>query len=232
MAERHLKQGRIALLNRLNQEWAVQCDERVPHCWGEQEPTLPSGRLEDVLASVRQDPDAVLGALIRLLQGGDELAGRIVLQSLLGGLVRSCGGRAEAVEDRIGQAWLVIRSYPIERRPIRIAANVILDSLKASRREQVRAWAELSVAAAELDQAAKVGDEDPPASARQVLDAAACLGLIDSTTASVLTTVYADAVPGREAAARHETSPAALRQRCSVAVRRLARHRSSLAALL
>lgn len=232
MAERHLKHGRIALLNRLNQEWAVQRDERVPRRWGEQEPTLSAGRLEDVLASVRQAPDAVLGALIRLLQEGDELAGRVVLQALLGGLVRSCGGRAEAVEDRIGQAWLVIRSYPIERRPTRIAANVILDSLKACRREQVRAWAEFSVAAAELDQAVSVGDDDQPTSARQVVDAAARLGLINPTTASVLTTVYADALPGREAAERHQTSPAAIRQRCSVAVRRLARHRSSLAALL
>jgi hypothetical protein len=65
----------------------------------------------------------------------DPLAARIVLQRLLPGLLsiaRRRGGRHGALTLRLyhellGNAWLVIRCYPIERRPYRVAANLLRD---------------------------------------------------------------------------------------------------------
>jgi hypothetical protein len=65
----------------------------------------------------------------------DPLAARIVLQRLLPGLLsiaRRRGGRHGALTLRLyhellGNAWLVIRCYPIERRPHRVAANILRD---------------------------------------------------------------------------------------------------------
>ena len=66
----------------------------------------------------------------------DELATRIVLQRLLpplisiaarrGKLVR--GGFDEALTNTVAQAWIQIRTYPINKRPIKIASNLVRDS--------------------------------------------------------------------------------------------------------
>jgi DNA-directed RNA polymerase specialized sigma24 family protein len=66
----------------------------------------------------------------------DELATRIVLQRLLppliavaarrGKIVR--GGFDEALVETISQAWMLIRTYPLQKRPAKIASNLVRDS--------------------------------------------------------------------------------------------------------
>jgi DNA-directed RNA polymerase specialized sigma24 family protein len=75
------------------------------------------------------EANAVLG---RLVDAGrvDQLASRVVLQRLLPGLlatVRRRGPDGE-LEELIGAAWLAIRAYRTDRRPQRIAANLVRDA--------------------------------------------------------------------------------------------------------
>jgi DNA-directed RNA polymerase specialized sigma24 family protein len=66
----------------------------------------------------------------------DELATRIVLQRLLPPLISIAarrgklarGGFDEALTDTVAQAWIQIRTYPINKRPIKIASNLVRDS--------------------------------------------------------------------------------------------------------
>src|SRR3954449_12847007 len=93
--------------------------------------------LDDVLARIRRDPDPTLGLLLARCADGDQLAGRVVLQAMLGKLVRMGYRDAAAeVDDYVAALWLLIPAYPLARRPRRIAANLALDTLKAVRRER------------------------------------------------------------------------------------------------
>lgn len=81
------------------------------------------------------EADAVLAALVRLA-ADDDVAARVVLQRVVGSLVlvavrrtRSHPGDRQALfDDLTATAWLVIRSYPIDGRPVRVAANLVRDT--------------------------------------------------------------------------------------------------------
>ncbi len=78
--------------------------------------------------------DGALAALVRDA-AVDAVAARVVLQRILPGLVaiarrRSHGhvGRAyEAFDELLGAGWIVIRAYPIDRRPHLVAGNLLRD---------------------------------------------------------------------------------------------------------
>jgi DNA-binding CsgD family transcriptional regulator len=79
--------------------------------------------------------DAALLALVRIA-ADDALAARVVLQRVLPGLVaiaRRRGGafssdQRRAFDEVLAAAWEVIRTYPCERRPAKIASNIVRDS--------------------------------------------------------------------------------------------------------
>jgi hypothetical protein len=83
--------------------------------------------------------DEVLLALLELSRDGDQLAGRTVLQAMLGKAVRvaACavnrpdvrGDQEEALACAVSSLWLVIATYPIARRRSRVAANLALDTV-------------------------------------------------------------------------------------------------------
>lgn len=81
------------------------------------------------------ETDANLGELVRLA-ATEHLAARIVLQRILPGLanVARRHGRnhpsrtAAAFDELLGCAWQLIRTYPIDRRPRWIAANLVRDA--------------------------------------------------------------------------------------------------------
>jgi hypothetical protein len=81
------------------------------------------------------DGDHYLAALVRRAQY-DDLAGRIVLQRILPPLIAIAarrgrivqGGFTEAFTLTVAQAWILIRTYPIERRPAKIASNLVRDA--------------------------------------------------------------------------------------------------------
>jgi len=88
----------------------------------------------------RQEPpdakDAVLLALLVRAQQ-DQLAGRIVLQAMLPGLKSLSArlGRSAVSFEELWQIlfaclWERIVTYPVERRPSRVAANLLRDTLK------------------------------------------------------------------------------------------------------
>lgn len=65
----------------------------------------------------------------------DELACRIVIQRILPGIIAVSlrrgriveGGAPQALDDMLSAAWVIIRNFPIDRRPRRVAANVLRD---------------------------------------------------------------------------------------------------------
>jgi hypothetical protein len=83
------------------------------------------------------DPDAsdqVVAELVRLAPA-DPLAARVVLQRLLGALVSIAvrrtrihpGDRDALLDDLVATAWEVIMTFPIDRRPTRVAGNLCRD---------------------------------------------------------------------------------------------------------
>ena len=139
------------LIERLEAEWpplaAGALAVRLPF-WAADEPALagfatPQQLLRHIRASRGNTgaEDAVLAALVRQA-GSDPLAARMVLQALLPGLktlarriLLEANQRDELWSSLLAHCWERIRCYPLERRPTRIAANVLLDTLKKTTRE-------------------------------------------------------------------------------------------------
>ena len=138
----------------LEREWpATVCklSSRWPD-WQKQEQALAGFASPQLLLRFLQLPegdpdakDAALAALLRQTQA-DPLAGRLILQALLPGLKqlagsvsRDRGGRAELWSTLLAALWERIHDYPLQRRPRRIAANLLLDTRLAVRRESERA---------------------------------------------------------------------------------------------
>lgn len=80
------------------------------------------------------DADAYLLGLVRLA-ATDRLAAQIVLHRVLPPVIsiarrrgrRHVGGIEGALGDLVTQAWFVISCYPVERRPRKVAANIVRD---------------------------------------------------------------------------------------------------------
>ncbi len=139
------------LIERLEAEWpALAAGPLLPrlHAWAEHEPVLAGfatpQQLLRQLRGLRGHPDAeneILAALLRQAVS-DPLAARLVLQALLPGLkalarriLLEASERDEVWSALLAYCWERIRSYPLERRPRRIAANLLLDTLNATTRE-------------------------------------------------------------------------------------------------
>jgi hypothetical protein len=120
-------------------------------CWAAAEPALagfatPQQLLRHLrsLRGRREAEDAILAALVRQA-AGDAHAARMVLQALLPGLKALAGRlllepdeREEIWSALLAHCWERVRRYPLERRPGRIAANVLLDTLQRTTRELKR----------------------------------------------------------------------------------------------
>lgn len=84
--------------------------------------------------------DVVLTALARRAVTGDDLASRVLLQLLLPGtrnLARrwwALGDPDERAAAAVTAVYQRIRLYPIERRPGKIAANILMDAARELRR--------------------------------------------------------------------------------------------------
>ena len=152
-----------SIISRLNREWSRIA--RRPHAirkanqW--ELPGGPVDHLDVILERCGFDQpgnvdehDEYLSRLVKVASH-DELAARIVLQRIMPGIVSiavrrapiTAGGLAGSFDLAVSAAWLVIRQYPIDRRPRRVAANVLMDieylafvrdsRLKSSRNENV-----------------------------------------------------------------------------------------------
>lgn len=91
-----------------------------------------------------EERDAVLLHLLAQCQQGDRLAGRVVLQVMLPKAIRLARSTAthpdwtgtfdEAGAEVLAALWVSIASYPLERRPGRVTANLALDTLAITQR--------------------------------------------------------------------------------------------------
>lgn len=135
---------RSTVLNQLNDEWRRMCRSqttlRAVQGWNLT--TDPVSSLDDVLtlAGFRGSKidDAADRVLLQLVHraSSDQLAARIVLQRVLPPLVsvaqrrgkQTQGGFDEALATLLSHGWEVIRTYPVERRPAKVAANITRDA--------------------------------------------------------------------------------------------------------
>jgi DNA-directed RNA polymerase specialized sigma24 family protein len=233
------------IVDALNDEWdRLAPDRGTAALWAGRYGVLAACvDLDDVLLAINSEPDAALGALLTEVARNDRLAARTVLQAMLGKLVRmACVDDHVRIDDYVAAMWLRICDYPLARRPRRIAANLVLDTLKLVKNEQrlalrldIRPWPpgrrldELHESAGRRE----VADHQAhlaELTADAVLDLAAGIGLVDRKARHLLESVYADGLSGEAAAKRHGTTAGSVRVRCSRAVRHLARHASQLAA--
>lgn len=91
-----------------------------------------------------EERDAVLLHLLSQCQQGDRLAGRVVLQVMLPKAIRLARSTAthpdwtgsfdEAGAEVLAALWVSIASYPLDRRPGRVTANLALDTLAITQR--------------------------------------------------------------------------------------------------
>jgi DNA-directed RNA polymerase specialized sigma subunit, sigma24 homolog len=214
------------MLITLNAEWGhldLGCGSELAR-WSATEPALAGCvRLAAVLEAGRDRPDEVFAALLRLGSQGSVLAHRVVLQAMLGLLVRLAKGRPAAFEELVGEAWLLIAEYPLARRPHSIVANL--------------AWALRRYPAGEARQPlipvqewlAPPPTAEPEPDAAHTLATAHRLGLIDQLTHQTLVSVYLVGNTSAEAGRELGLSAEAVRWRCSHALRNLHRQAALLA---
>jgi hypothetical protein len=129
----------FSLVEALDREW---CDLGLRHpgtvsrSADRHDVLAPCGSFDDVLQAARLNSDPILAALLTEVASGDQLAGRVVLQSLIGRMVRMAEREPhDGIDDYIARLWCVINSYPLSRRPVWIAANLSMDTVKAVSRE-------------------------------------------------------------------------------------------------
>jgi hypothetical protein len=151
-----------------------------------------------VRAAHPADADRVLLALVRRAVVGDDLAARVLLQLLLPGtraLARrwwALGDADERAAAAVTAVYHRIRHYPIERRPGRIAANVLLDAAHELRRAVPKLLATPSAdpaaQAALLDRARTVhrSVEHPAVELTEVLADAVAAGIVGRDDAELI----------------------------------------------
>lgn len=257
-----------SLPSRLNREWALLCDSaagrQAVRDWavaGEGHDPLSALVDVDGLQAVIHllhstdveagGRDAVLVGLLKRAQGGDRLAGRVVLQTMLPAAVRLAlaitsrpdvlGDQDEAFAVVLAVLWQVIATYPVARRRQRVAANLYLDTLAVVRRGSTssthraalafpeQSYADIRLAAEPAGLDAGQDDLAGPGDAQlcTVLAWAVRSGVLSLDEARLLARVYGfdgrPAESGPELAAQHGTSWPALRQRCHRIARRVGR---------
>ena len=239
------RQRGFGIVGALDQEWRelVCMHDGAMIGWAVRHAALaPYHSLDDVLSAAQLPSDRVLAALLAEVSAGDRLAGRVVLQALLGRMARMAQRDPRStIDDYLGALWHVINNYPLARRPVRIAANLSMDTLQAVARE--RGWVggsdlRLCPSTESLEELLEpAGLDGRPidsaplvdVEARRVLEASSLLCLIDKPDAELLSSIYADGLSGAQAARRFHISAGSVRVRCNRAVRRLAAHAVELA---
>jgi hypothetical protein len=101
-------------------EIAAALEHDLSACQGSTEDDVADAALANTVARARTDTAAA----------------RIVLRRILPGLVAVAGRRCrisnlpaqDVLHEVVATAWIAIRSYPIERRPRRIASNLVRDA--------------------------------------------------------------------------------------------------------
>lgn len=196
------------LFDRLDEEWADVVRRAaaagVPARWASEDEALaPFAAGLDVLVAATEDrgrsakaKDRVLVGLARRVEV-DEVAARTLVQVLLPGaraLARRLGwmgSPAVCAGLVVPELWVRVRTYPVERRPARVAANVLADVGQVLLRSEGRSRVEL-VPLDEVDEADLVAEVDDGRVAADellgVLAAAVAAGRLPAHAARLIAT--------------------------------------------
>ena len=127
------------LFSQLDRDWFALCRRRdtataLAEACAAAGVASPSGLSSAVRQATPEAADAVLVILARQSNDGSQIAARALLQLLLPGTCRlaakwwALGTAEERAAAAVAAVYDRIRRYPIERRPAKIAANVLLDA--------------------------------------------------------------------------------------------------------
>ncbi len=213
------RQHTSGVLGALNTEWA-ELALRPATDLGSHRDLQVFDTLGDVLAAIAistpHGADRVLRALIHTHHTGNALAGRALLQTMLGKVARLAHtAHARRLDDPTGVAleamWHAIATYPVHR-PGSVAGNLSLDALN-----HIPAATARPVALTDINLEA---DSPKPTSARDqllhtTLDSALEEGILSPTDIQLLRALYlnGDGVTLKTAAAALGITHAAARQR-------------------
>jgi DNA-directed RNA polymerase specialized sigma24 family protein len=225
-------------LDRLDREWQALTSGALPaqlRAWALEEPVLAAFASPSALIrflhtrGAGPEKDAVLRGLLARARV-DPLAARVVLQALrpgLKGLAKRIFLDADDVEQLwqllLASVWEQIRTYPLERRPRRIAANLLLDSMRAALTELARERRrrhELPASPIVPDAAAAPTAPD----VETLLGRAVAAGAISADEAELILRTRIDDQPLASAAREFGVSYNVLRVRLQRAERRLLLH--------
>lgn len=240
------------LLEPLNREWNAMLargrhDQTVRGWSRRHEPLAEAASLRDLdeLHRCFAVDDALLLALIAEHQGGDRLAGRVLLQFLLPGLVktsRRCT-RPDAFEAAVAAAWSRLADYPAERCRKGVAGRILLDVLhEITEVRRRRTWEDAVGNAHDVEdhdrnlarrgghsrpvEEAVEGLTTPCLEALRLLLLARDAGVLTAAEATLLAETYVsaddDGQSNQRLAAKYGITQTCLRARQSRAVRRLA----------
>ncbi len=218
------------LIGALNLEWRRLADTPLPRNWAPAQLFVDAttvGELIDRVSQMRASAstDATLHALLTLHAAGDQLAGRTVLQTMLGKAARLARtAHARGIEDAnvaaVEAVWTAIHRYPLTRTSS-VAGNIALDALAGLLRQ-----AATPVSSTDLEQlAAETADpEEFQHNLTRVLGWALDHEVITADDVRLLARLHLSDgdVTLRQAAAEGRVSYAAMRQRHSRLVRKLA----------
>ncbi len=234
------------ITDQLNIEWATLADRPIPRRW------RCSGlghcaTLGEALAVVDharwQRPGAADALLLELLTRwtyGDELAGRLILQSTLGRAINIArrahrpgsagiqGDIAQLTAAAVAALWHAIAAYPVHRRRRKVSVNLCMDALRYFS-TTLDDPGPVTVGESALDSEESIFAQTNPAPTLELLNTLAWgvdTDAISREEASLLTRVYCPG-PGQEGGAgtvAHDLglTAATVRQRCRRATARLA----------
>ncbi|MDR0837194.1 MAG: hypothetical protein LBM94_03115 [Propionibacteriaceae bacterium] len=212
----------------LNKDWyRVLCaNPDVPGRW--MMVGVAPGPMDDMVGYLWSD-DVTSAKLVLLAQDKDELAGRLLLQSMARRLAWYAGRSAKyELAEFISAAWERVATYPAATRSTNVMVNLCLDCLKAVSRAAAKDGREITV-----DQPPEPPQQPDPAGASyprvaEIIDLAERRALVPRASIAVLRSIYDDGLSGQQAAERHGMSPEMVRYRCSSAIKKLRVHRQEL----
>jgi hypothetical protein len=184
----------------LDREWARLSVDRAaarrlaPVCRLGGAPVRTLGDLErHVRTAGPAEADAILLALVtRVVDRDDDLAARVLLQLLLPGtrnLARrwwALGDHDERAAAAVGAVYDRIRTYPLARRPGRVAANVLMDAARQLRRSVPRLATVVTADPVVHDRRADEGTAHAAVELADALADAVDAGIIDRRDAQII----------------------------------------------
>lgn len=162
--------------------------------------TSPSGLVPKMRRANLEDADAVMALLARQANEGSDVAARTLLQLLLPGTCRlaarwwALGSSEERAAAAVAAVYERIRRYPLDRRPRKIAANILLDANQDLARLARRAVADHQTVAP-LEPRVLLSGIQPPGQSpgdelRDVIDDAVAAGRVPSQWAALIVATH------------------------------------------